>query len=157
MSTPDRLLCQTLHFSINQWQHLYSLQQAIKYEQQRTGNRLVIQGQIHNEAFLQNHNTAINIEFLQSDSLPEYKTIRLQAESEPTPVLAQITLTESLSAEIIVNRDVFEELRKNLLEYADIDGIHIVVTLGVASNDSRWKAGESLPLVTLDYAMKGDA
>ncbi len=157
MSLPDNLLCQTLHFSINNWQHLYSLQQAIKYEQQRTGRCLIITGKIRDQAFLQNQDTEITIQFLQSESQPDYPLIKLKGETEATPVLAQIKLDNSLSTQIAVNRSVFEELRKNLMEYADIDGIHIVVTLGIASNSDHWQQGESLSLVKLDYAMKGDA
>lgn len=157
MSTPDSQLCQTLHFSINQWQHLYSLQQAIKHEQQHTGNSLIISGKIRDQSFLQDQDTDVSIHFLQSESATDYPVITLDAATEPTPVLADITLDDALTTQISVSRAVFEELRKNLMEYADIDGIHIVVTLGVASHASHWPAGESLPLVKLDYAMKGDA
>ena len=62
-----------------------------------------------------------------------------------------------LSADINVDKGVFEELRKNLMEYADIEGIHIMVTIGVVLNDNEtWKNDQDLNIIQFDYAMKGD-
>jgi len=142
-----------LKFSINGWTHLYSLQQAIQHNQQGTGRTLSIDGRIIGNAFLNQQDTNISICFFQMDDTPEYTAI-----DADTFELAPIKFTQkNLHTEVAVDRQVFEELRKNLMEYADIDGIHIIVTLGVLSKDSVWQDDTTLSLLQLDYAMKGDA
>jgi len=144
---------QLLNFSINNWGHLYSLEQAISHNKQLTGHQLSINSRILNKAFLKNHDTAISIDFLQVDQAPEYPAI-----NDITHELGQMTFTNGqLETCIQVDRNVFDELRKNLMEYADIEGIHIVITLGILSNNDHWQENETLPIVKLDYAMKGDA
>ena len=149
MNTPN---IKTLKFSINGWTHLYSLQQAIQYNEQKTGRTLNVNGRIVGNAFLNQQDTEISITFLQTEEAPNYSSV------EGIFKLASIKLNErNLETEIKVDRPVFEELRKNLMEYGDIDGIHIIVTLGVLSDSDIWTEGASLNLVQLDYAMKGDA
>ncbi len=146
----------TLSFSINHWDHLYSLHKAIQFNQQQTGRELSIRGNIRNHDFLHNQDCSIALRFLLSNGTPGYTTVNLSG--EPRPVLGNVQLdNDQLSAEITVGPPVFEELRKNLMEYGDIEGIHIVVSIGVLSPHSHWQAGESLPLLEMDYAMKGDA
>lgn len=141
-----------LSFSVNNWNHLYSLQAAVAHNQQGTGRSLTIQGRLLNQAFLQHLDTPVSICFLQSDQPPEYTRQQGQL------VLAEVQRQpDGLSCEINVDRGVFEELRKNLMEYADIEGIHIMVTLGLLSDQTEWPGTESLPLLELNYAMKGDA
>lgn len=143
----------TLKFSINTWSHLYSLQQAIQHNHQHSGRTLSIKGRIIGNAFLDQHDADISIYFLQSNDAPEYSAI-----DENTFELALLKLTDKkLHTEVLVDRQVFEELRKNLMEYADIDGIHIIVTLGVLSTEDSWQDNAALSLVQLDYAMQGDA
>ena len=143
----------TLKFSINGWSHLYSLQQAIQHNHQHTGRTLSINGRIIGNAFLNQQDSDISICFSQSDITPKYTAI-----TETMLELASIKLSKKIMhTEVVVDKQVFEELRKNLMEYADIDGIHIIVTLGVLSDDTTWKDEASLSLVQLDYAMKGDA
>ena len=142
----------TLKFSINGWTHLYSLQQAIQHNHQQTGRTLSINGRIIGETFLNQQDSDVSICFSMSDSMPEYNSI-----TDNIFELATIKRTnKNLHSEVIVDKQVFEELRKNLMEYADIDGIHIIVTLGVLSEDAVWLKDTSLSLVQLDYAMKGD-
>ncbi|MCW9047939.1 MAG: hypothetical protein OQK46_07655 [Gammaproteobacteria bacterium] len=144
---------QLLNFSINNWGHLYSLEQAISHNKQLTGRKLSVNSRILNKPFLNNHDTSITINFLQVDVTPEYPLI-----NQNTYELGQITFAnDKLESSIHVDRNVFEELRKNLMEYADIEGIHIMITLGILSNNDHWQAGETLQIVKLDYAMKGDA
>lgn len=143
---------QHLSFSINNWRHLYSLQKAITHNKQLTGRHLSISGQLINHAFLDNINTDIKIKFLQTDYPPEY----IQAPNSEY-ILGVITLSNNtLSADINVDKGIFEELRKNLMEYADIEGIHIMVELGVLSDNETWDNDEDLNIIQLDYAMKGD-
>ena len=141
-----------LSFSVNNWNHLYSLQAAVQHNQQGTGRSLTIQGRLLNQAFLQHQDTPVCIRFIQSDQPPEY------ASELDRLVLARVQrAADGLNCEIAVDRGVFEELRKNLMEYADIEGIHIMVTLGLLSEQAEWPDNESLPLLELNYAMKGDA
>jgi len=143
----------TLSFSINNWGHLYSLQQAISHNNQLTGRELTINSKILNKPFLNNHDTPIMIKFLQVEKIPDYPTIDAN-----THVLGNMLFTNNkLESSIQVDRNVFEELRKNLMEYADIEGIHIIVTIGILSNNNHWQEGEELEIIKLDYAMKGDA
>ncbi len=141
-----------LSFSVNNWNHLYSLQAAVARNQQGTGRSLTVRGRLLNQAFLRHLDTPVSICFVQSDQPPEY------ARQQGQLVLAEMQRQpDGLCCEIPVDRGVFEELRKNLMEYADIEGIHIMVTLGLLSDQAEWPGNESLPLLELNYAMKGDA
>ncbi len=143
----------TLKFPVNNWDHLYSLQQAIVHNSPLTGRTLGIHGRILNQPFLQNKDTDISIKFIQVDAIPSYPIIT--TEQFELGIISHHK--NKLSTHIQVDRQVFEELRKNLMEYADIEGIHIIVTLGLLSNDDHWQEDVSLQLVQLDYAMKGNA
>lgn len=149
---------QTLKFSINSWGHLYSLQQAISHNQQLTGRTLSIHGRIIGCAFLDHHDTDISIQFLQTDNPIEYPALNLPDKQSSLHILGELVLSDDkLSTEISVDRNIFEELRKNLMEYADIEGIHIIVTLGVVCKDKQWPLDDILKIIQLDYAMKGDS
>ena len=142
----------TLKFSINDWQHLYSLQQAVDREQRASGKHLSINGTIRNSAVLDQQDTEIKIDFYQTDALPDYPE-----SANGDLILGQLLRhPDALSTSLAVADNVFEELRKNLMEYADIDGIHIVVTLGLSLADD-WPVGQTADIVQLDYAMRGDA
>ena len=144
---------QTLSFSINNWGHLYSLQQAIMHNEQSTGRTLSIHGRLLNQPFLNNKDTDITIHFTQADKTPRYTS-----NNQDQFVLGEIIYTQGrLHTDITVDRMVFEELRKNLMEYADIDGIHIIVSLGIETSDNAWPENQGYNLLQLDYAMKGDA
>lgn len=144
---------QLLSFSINNWGHLYSLQQAISHNEQLTGRKLSISSRILNKRFLNNHDTSVTIDFHQVDQAPDYPLIE-----DSTHELGQMMFTNGkLVSSIQVDRNVFEELRKNLMEYADIEGIHIIITIGLLSNNDHWQDNESLKIIKLDYAMIGDA
>lgn len=149
---------QALSFPINNWSHLYSLQQAISHNNQLTGRKLSINGRILNQSFLQNQDTKVSINFLQVNETPEYPQVEPPGHDSFTNILGSMQFTEQhLTTEIAIDRGVFEELRKNLMEYADIEGIHIMITLGVLADSDCWKNNQSLSIVQLDYAMKGDA
>lgn len=143
----------TLRFPVNNWNHLYSLQQAITHNNMLTGRTLEIKGRILNQAFLQHKDTPISIQFTQVDSTPNYPVI--QSEQHELGLIQYSQ--QQLSTQIQVDRQVFEELRKNLMEYANIEGIHIMVTLGLLSDKTAWQENSTLQAVQLDYAMKGDA
>lgn len=144
---------QTLSFPINNWRHLYSLQMAISHNNQQTGRKLSINGKILGHAFLQNHDTNVLINFLQVDDAPDYPVTG----SGLHELGVMTSANQQLEASLMIDRNVFEELRKNLMEYADIEGIHIMVTLGLLSNEEHWQANDELTIVQLDYAMKGDS
>jgi len=143
----------TLSFSVNNWEHLYSLQKAIQYNRQAGGNTLHIKGRFVGQSFLQNTDTDVCISFLQSLDSPQYTRL-----DENLFILGEMTYSKNtLTSDISVDPAVFEELRKNLLEYNDLEGIHIVVSLSITSNNNFWEDGESLNIIQLNYAMKGDA
>jgi len=140
-----------IKFSVNNWAHLYSLQQAVLHNNQLSGQTLTINGHVKNSAFLNHQDTAVNIQFIQLETTPDYPLKTLPDKVSGVPVLGSMCLSnKQLSTEIPVDKRVFEELRKNLMEYADIEGIHIVVALGLYY-------AKSLEILQLDYAMKGDA
>ncbi|MDH5570640.1 MAG: hypothetical protein OEY89_02680 [Gammaproteobacteria bacterium] len=140
-------------FPVNNWSHLYSLELAIKNTEQLSANQLSIQGQLRNQDFLDNRDTNISIQFNQTYSPPTYTRA-----PDQQLILGQITRhDQALVCELPLETRVFNELKKNLLEYADIDGIHIMVTLGIPDDNGSWLIGTSRPLLKLDYAMRGDA
>ena len=143
---------QSLSFPINNWGHLYSLQQAVLNNKQLTGRELIINSRILNNPFLKHHDTAVIIKFLQVEQAPDYPKA-----NNNTRQLGEMLFKDSqLESNIQVDRNVFEELRKNLMEYADIEGIHIIITIGLLSDKDHWLEGEKLQIIKLDYAMKGD-
>ena len=143
----------SLTFSVNNWEHRYSLQQAITHNQQFTGNKLSISGTLRQQAFLNNLETEIELRFLNTENTPDYPV-----NDSGEYILSELnTINNKLFAEIKVDNRVFEELRKNLMEYGDIEGIHIMVILGIDYNKTQWQNPDPLPLIQLDYAMKGDA
>ena len=142
-----------LNFSINNWGHLYSLQQAISHNDQLTGRKLSLHGRILNQPFLLNHDTPISIDFVQTETPPTYPLI----DSEAHELGLMTFVNQQLDSCIKVDRSVFEELRKNLMEYADIEGIHIMISLGLLCDTEHWPEGDTLKIVQLDYAMKGDS
>lgn len=140
-------------FSINNWGHLYSLEHAIARAEKATGKTLSIEGTVRNADLLDNKDLPIKISFNQVDGIPEY-----QQTSDSRLVLGQLKKEQDkLSCTLPVDDKVFEELRKNLMEYADIDGIHIVVTIGILIGTDSWPTDTTVDIVKLDYAMKGDA
>jgi len=146
-------LTRLISFSVNNWIHLYSLEQAIQKKQLVTGGSLSIHGKIRNCEWLNNQDLPVEITFNKATETPSYNST-----NEQTLILSKITRQDDkITSSVPVDENVFEELRKNLMEYADIDGIHIIVTLGVLLYGNQWPINESLKLVKLDYAMKGDA
>jgi len=140
-------------FSVNNWNHLYSLEQAILRDEQATGKKLSIEGTVRNEDILNNHDTLIHISFNQVDDIPQY-----HHHKDGHIILGQITRQQDkLESTIPVSENVFEELRKNLMEYADIDGINIIVSIGIISDKNLWPINTECAITKLDYAMKGDA
>jgi len=144
---------QLLTFPVNTWSHLYSLQQAISRNDQLTGRKLTINSRVLNQPFLQHIDTLISIDFTQVDLAPDYPVL----DSGLHEIGIMNFKENKLESNIKIDRSVFEELRKNLMEYADIEGIHIMITLGLLSNSEHWLSGEALQIVQLDYAMKGDS
>lgn len=159
MTSASQTHLQQLSFTINHWDHLYSLQKAIRYNQQQTGRSLTIDGQIRNHPYLNQKDTEVSIEFIQQENTPDYELEQNCKEHINDPILGHMCYkNEALTTHVSVDRQVFEELRKNLMEYADIDGIHIRITLGIATpHDTHWQKPQCLNILTLDYAMKGDS
>ena len=138
-----------VRFSVTQWQHLYALHQAISQAELLQAHKLDVSGTLRNHVLFDNRDTAIALRFYQVDGVPDYRR-----DEQGRMILGQLDMTETgLYAELPVDARVFEELRKNLVEYADIDGIHIMVNIGLLLEERHWPAD----ILTLEYAMRGDA
>ncbi len=142
-----------LKFSVSHWEHLYSLQQAIDKAEQASGKRLEIQGQIRNENLLNQQDTPVFIRFYQVDDTPQYT----HNEKGQIVLGTMLRNREGLHCQLPVDHRVFEEMRRNMMEYADIDGIHIVVSIGLELDGDSWPMEQTADIVSLDYAMRGDA
>lgn len=139
----------TIRFPLNTWQHLYSLQQAVQQSGNFSGNQLLVNGVIRNEALFDQRDIPVQIAFSQS-ATPQYK---MTADNQI--ILGQLFRDDTLHTEIQIDAPVFAELKKNLVEYIGIEGIHIVVTLGLKLPDNGWQQKTAADIVQLDYAMKG--
>ena len=71
-------------------------------------------------------------------------------------ILGQLFRDDTLHTNIQIDAPVFAELRKNLVEYIGIEGIHIVVTIGLKLPANGWPQKTAADIVQLDYAMTGD-
>lgn len=141
-----------LKFSINSWSHLYSLKAAIERQHRARGNRLSIEGNIRNNPLNDHRDTPILIEFSNVQGTPDYET-----NTSGELVLGLLNkLDGKFLAQLSVDDEVFEELRKNLMEFGDIDGIHIVISLELEHNPDN-SINQALNILDLKYAMKGDA
>ena len=69
MPTTDMTVIQ---FSINNWSHRYSLEQALNRVLDVSGKNLTIQGSLRKQDFLDNQDTDIEINFYQVDTIPSY-------------------------------------------------------------------------------------
>ena len=140
----------TIRFPLHTWQHLYSLQQAVQQNNNLSGNQLLVKGIIRNEALFDRHDTAILITFSQT-AAPQYKTA-----ADNQIILGQLFRDDTLHTNIQIDAPVFAELKKNLVEYIGIEGIHIVVTIGLKLPANGWPQKTAADIVQLDYAMTGD-
>lgn len=139
-----------LRFSLNTWQHLFSLHQAALKAENQSGNQLIITGIIRNEALFEHQDMPISVVFKASGS-PQYKRT-----ADNQIVLGPLLRSDALNAEISIDSQVFNELKKNLVEYSGIEGIHIVMTIGLQLPGGNWREESSAQIIELDYAMKGD-
>ena len=135
-------------FSVNIWTHLYSLSQAIKYQNDNSGRRLLIEGEFSHPELNAAQAQKIQLCFIHSHENPHYALTK-----NNQTIFGQLNQqNDKLIANIHAADDIFNELKKNLIEYADIEGIHIVVSLELASSTTK----DEWDIVELDYAMKGD-
>ena len=142
-----------LRFSVSNWAHLYSLQQAILRAEKASGKTLSIHGKIRDASVLDNEDTPITVDFYQVDGTPNYSS-----DAHDQLVLGQMRRhPDGLHTALPVDASVFEEMRRNLMEYADIDGIHIIVSIGLRLANGNWPMQQSVDIIQLDYAMRGDA
>ncbi len=73
-------------------------------------------------------------------------------------VLATLTYdsdSQILKGEMMVDSQVFEELRSNIIEYSAIDGIFIEAELGLRFADKdTLENGEQVDMISFQYAMR---
>ena len=98
-------LIKLISFSVSNWIHLYSLEQAIQ-KQHMSGASLSINGKIRNCELLANQDTPIDITFNKAIDFPQYPLTDSQA-----IVLGTITQQENkITSSLPVDEDVFNDL-----------------------------------------------
>lgn len=142
----------SIKFSINNWEYLYSFKAAIERKQQAKGNSLTIAGSIRSATLTDHQDTPILIELINVHGTQDYQT-----NTSGEAILGILRHHDQrLHTQITIDNDVFEELRKNLMEYADIDGIHIVVSIELEGSPNI-NTSHTMNILDIKYAMKGDA
>ena len=140
----------TFKFHLNTWQHLYSLQQALQQTLNFSGNRLIIAGVIRNEAFFSRRDMPVQLTFTEATA-PQYKK-----NADNKFIFGQLHRGDELTGDIYIDARVFAEIKKNLVEYIGIDGIHMQITIGIDLTGADWQHKTSADITQLDYAMQGD-
>jgi len=141
----------SIKFSINSWDHLYSLKAAIERKQQTKGKTLTIAGSIRNTSLTDQQDTPILIELKNVHGSPQYQTNK-----SGDSILGILHYQDQhLHTQLSIDDQVFEEFRKNLMEYADIEGIHIVVSIELEGIPDIY-TNSAMNILDLKYAMKGD-
>ena len=141
-----------IKFSVNSWNHLYSLKSAIERKQNAKGKFLTIIGNIRNNPLTAHQDTPILIEFINLNGTPKYQT-----SLSGNLILGNLDyINGQFQTLLSLDDDVFEELRKNLMEYTTIEGIHIIVSLELEGQPDI-DGNQDMNIIDLQYAMKGDA
>lgn len=144
MNPADNLV---LKFPINQWQHLYSLARAIRHDEALAAEQLMIQGECANPHLFGGERKDLALHFFPVNEIPAYESL-----PDGSVILGQLVMEDDqLVSHLGVSRKVFDELLKNLREYADIEGIHIMVSITARA------LPDSLNILDVEYAMRGDA
>lgn len=142
-----------LKFPINRWKHLYSLEQAILHASDDTGRRLVVEGSCPAVSFLANQKLNFELTLVNVSQYPQYRKLH-----GGQMVLASLVYDDkslSLKGEMMVDSQVFEELRNNIIEYSAIDGIFIEAELGLRISDKdSIDNNEKVEMVSFQYAMR---
>lgn len=142
-----------LKFPINRWKHLYSLEQAILHASNDTGRRLVVDGSCPAVDFLANQKLNFELTLVNVSQYPQYRKLH-----GGQMVLAELFYdekTQSLKGEMMIDSQVFEELRNNIIEYSAIDGIFIEAELGLRfSEKDSLEKGEKIEMIAFQYAMR---
>ena len=140
-------------FPINRWKHLYSLEQAILHASEDTGRHLLIDGTCPAVEFLANQKLNFELTLVNVSQYPQYRKLH-----GGQLVLATLHYDENeliLRGEMMVDSQVFEELRNNIIEYSAIDGIFIETTIGLRiPADGKLVNGAETEMVSFEYAMR---
>ena len=142
-----------LKFPINRWKHLYSLEQAILHASDDTGRQLVVEGSCSKLVFLAIQKLDFELTLVNVSQYPQYRKLH-----GGHMVLATLTYdsgSQTLKGEMMVDSQVFEELRSNIIEYSAIDGIFIEAELGLRFADKdTLENGEKVDMISFQYAMR---
>ncbi|MCK5336586.1 MAG: hypothetical protein KAQ67_10510 [Gammaproteobacteria bacterium] len=142
-----------LKFPINRWKHLYSLEQAILHASDDTGRQLVVEGSCSKLDFLAIQKLDFELTLVNVSQYPQYRKLH-----GGHMVLATLTYdsgSQTLKGEMMVDSQVFEELRSNIIEYSAIDGIFIEAELGLRFADKdTLENGEKVDMISFQYAMR---
>ncbi|MCK4708747.1 MAG: hypothetical protein KAU21_09030 [Gammaproteobacteria bacterium] len=140
-------------FPINRWKHLYSLEQAILHASEDTGRHLIIDGSCPSVDFLANQKLNFELRLVNVSQYPQYRKLH-----GGHMVLATLVYDEKdhiFKGEMMVDSQVFEELRNNIIEYSAIDGIFIEATLGLRFEaEEKLVPGAEIEMISFEYAMR---
>jgi len=143
----------TLKFPVNQWQHLYSLAKAIQHDENLAAEKLIIHGETTNPALLNGKRKQLELCFYPVTNIPAYQRL-----DDGNIIVGQLSLQqEPLLAQLAVSQPVFDEMVKNLREYADIEGIHIMVKITLRADTGDTSTMDTIDILDVEYAMRGDA
>ena len=143
----------TIKFPINQWKHLYSLEQAILHASEDTGRHLVVDSSCPSVEFLAGQKLNFELTLVNVSEYPQYR--KLHGGDMVLATLSYDDKSQSLKGEMKVDSQVFEELRNNIIEYSAIDGIFIEATLGLRlARDQKLENDNRVDMISFEYAMR---
>lgn len=146
-------VCRYLKFPINRWKHLYSLEQAILHASEDTGRRMVVEGSCPVVDFLSKQKLNFELTLVNVSQYPQYR--KLHGGYMVLATLSYDEASQSLKGEMMIDSQVFEELRNNIIEYSAIDGIFIEAELGLRFSDNDALVnGEKIEMIAFQYAMR---
>lgn len=139
-----------IRFPLDRWNSLYSLASAVSERRRASDHALVLKGSGACE------NRACGIELV----LERYHDAPAYAETAAhRTILGTCTVREhddrvEINGTIPVPAEVFAELLKNLVEYSGIDGIQVMITLGIEADAFPGTPAVRLSVTRLDYALR---
>ncbi|MDH5391726.1 MAG: hypothetical protein OEY11_00945 [Gammaproteobacteria bacterium] len=142
-----------LKFPINRWKHLYSLEQAILHASDDTGRHLLIEGACPAVESLANQPLKFELRLINVSQYPQYR--KLHGGQLVLATLLYDAASQCLKGEMMVDSQVFDELRSNIVEYSAIDGIFIEATLGLRlASEKALSDADKVEMISFQYAMR---
>ncbi|MDH5516277.1 MAG: hypothetical protein OEY36_00485 [Gammaproteobacteria bacterium] len=142
-----------IKFPINRWKHLYSLEQAVLHASEDSGRHLLIDGSCPLAEINSKQPLNFTLRLVNVTQYPQYR--KLHGGEMVLATLSYDQSAQSLHGEMMVDSQVFEELRSNILEYSAIDGIFIEATLGLRlASTAPLADADKVEMIAFQYAMR---